>query len=111
MDPRVVQGPGDVILIEGDLAAGNTDEFARRLLALAAAARGELRLDLHGLDIDDGPAIAVVVNIIRQLCARATKLVLIGAPQMLCHNLYRIGLLDGGRIELVDMREDEPAGY
>lgn len=110
MSLQVVQRPDGVITIEGDLTADNADQFARDLLALVADTSGEIRLDLHGLDIDDGAAIAVAVNALRQLSARAAKLVLIAAPQMLCHNLYRVGLLDG-RIELVDMREDEPAAF
>jgi anti-anti-sigma regulatory factor len=111
MNPLVVQTRGSAILIEGDLTASNADEFAGCLLALNLDERGEITLDLCGLDIDDGAAIAVAVNAIRQLCARASKLILIAAPQMLCHNLYRIGLLGGHHIELINMREDEPAGF
>lgn len=107
----VIQSSGHAIIIEGDLTANNADEFAHCLLALKPDVRGEITLDLRGLDIDDGVAIAVAVNAIRQLCARTSKLILIGAPQMLCHNLYRIGLLGRGLIELVDMRQDEPAGF
>src|ERR1041384_1619844 len=107
----VIQSSGHAIIIEGDLTASNADEFARCLLVLNPEARGEITLDLRGLDIDDSAAIAVAVNAIRQLCARISKLILISAPQMLCHNLYRIGLLAGGHLELVDMRQDEPAGF
>lgn len=107
----VIQSSGHAIIIEGDLTASNADEFAHGLLALDPDARGEIKLDLRGLDIDDGAAIAVAVNAIRQLGARASRLILIGAPQMLCHNLYRIGLLGSGHLELVDMRQDEPAGF
>jgi len=108
---RVTARRANQALIEGDLTASNADEFAGCLLALNPDARGEIRLDLHALDIDDGAAIAVAVNALRQLCARTSKLILIGAPQMLCHNLYRIGLLGGSHLELVDMRQDEPAGF
>ncbi|MEN3335944.1 MAG: hypothetical protein V7641_5309 [Blastocatellia bacterium] len=111
MNPLVVQRRGNAIIVEGDLTANNADEFADCLLALNLDARGEATLDLNGLDIDGGAAIAVAVNALRQLGARATKLILIGAPQMLCHNLYRIGLLAGGHLDLVDMRQDEPAGF
>ena len=111
MNPLAVQRQESAIIIEGDLTASNADEIARCLLALNPDARGEITLDLRGLDIDDGAAIAVAVNAIQQLCARTSKLILIGAPQMLCHNLYRIGLLAGGHLELVDMRQDEPAGF
>lgn len=110
MNLLVVQRPGNAIL-EGDLTANNADEFARGLLQLTPDARGEITLDLRGLDIDDGAAIAVAVQAIRQLGSRTSKLILIGAPQMLGHNLYRIGLLTGGAVELVDMRRDESAAY
>ena len=110
MSLQVVQRPDGAVAVEGDLAASNADEFARRLLALDPDARGEIRLDLRGLDFDDGPALAIAITVLRQLSTRASKLILIGAAQMLCHNLYRVGLL-GGHIELVDMREDEPAGF
>lgn len=98
------------IVVAGDLHAGNAEAFARRLLALTADGRDELTIDLGGLDIEDGTGIAVAVNALRQLCAQTAKLILVGAPQMLAHNLYRIGLLDRGQIELIDMRQDEPAG-
>lgn len=107
---RVAQKSESAVLIEGDLTAGNADEFAHRLLGLTTDARGEITLDLHGLDIADGAGLAVAIVAIRQLGARAAKLILVGAPQMLAHNLYRVGLLGGG-IELVDMRQDEPAGF
>jgi anti-anti-sigma regulatory factor len=101
----------DQVAFEGDLTAENADEFARHLQALAVNASGVIRLDLGGLDIDDGVAIAVAINALRRLSSRAAKLVLVAAPQMLCHNLYRVGLLGSDRLELVEMREDEPAAF
>jgi anti-anti-sigma regulatory factor len=107
---RRIDLPSGQVAFEGDMTAANADEFARHLQALEADARGVIRLDLRGLDVDDGVAIAITVNALRHLLSRVAKLILIAAPQMLCHNLYRIGLLDGDRIELEDMREDEPSG-
>lgn len=100
------------VIIAGDLSEANAMEFAQRINALSLEPNSAITLNLHGLDIDDGVALATVVNVIRRLCARTSRLVLIGAPQMLGHNLYRVGLLgDGQAIELVDMRQDEPAGF
>jgi anti-anti-sigma regulatory factor len=101
--------PCGQVAFEGDLTAANADAFARHLRTIDADASGIIRLDLRGLDVDDGVAIAIAVNALRQLASRAAKLILVAAPQMLCHNLYRIGLLDGDRIQLEDMREDEPS--
>jgi anti-anti-sigma regulatory factor len=101
----------NTILIAGDLAEANALEFERQINALNIdPGSSSIILNLHGLDIDDGAALATVVNAIRRLRTRASRLVLIGAPQMLGHNLYRVGLLGGEHaIELVEMRQDEPA--
>ena len=112
-DLRVTASPGDdPVIIEGDLTRHNAAEFERRMRALNADPSRAVTLDLSGLDIDDGVALATAINSLRQLLNRSAKIILTGAPQMLCHNLYRLGLLDaGGAVELVDMRLDEPAGF
>jgi anti-anti-sigma factor len=103
---------GGAISVEGELREANAHEFEKLLQDFATETVSEIRLDLSGLDIDDGVALAAAINALRRVRARSSKLVLAGAPQMLCHNLYRIGLLEGRRaIELIDMRQDEPAGF
>ena len=96
--------------IEGDLTAANAGELGALLRALHLDAEGRIELDLSGLEIEGGAATVAAVNALRELSARASKVVLIAAPQMLCHNLYRIGLLEGN-VELREMRQDEPAGF
>jgi anti-anti-sigma regulatory factor len=99
------------IKIEGEVSRSNVGEFERRLRSVQVG-RGEVTLDLSGLDIEDSFAAAAAINCLRDLCKRAGGLVLVGAPQMLGHNLYRAGLLSGPcAIKLVDMRQDEPAGF
>jgi len=101
-----------VVMIAGDLSEANAVEFERQINALSIEINSSITLNLHGLDIDDGVALATVVNAFRRLRARTSRLILIGAPQMLGHNLYRVGLLGADHgIELVDMRQDEPAGF
>ena len=52
-----------------------------------------------------------MVNALRALRRRCRRLVLVHAPQILAHNLYRVGMLDGeDAVELEAMREDEPYG-
>ena len=111
-DLQVIErGPGESVMIEGELTEANAKEFEQRMSLLVADSNSEVTLELYGLDIDDGVALATAINSLRQLRARAARIILKGAPQMLCHNLYRIGLLDNsGAIELVDMRLDEPSG-
>ena len=101
--------------IEGELTEANAPEFERRLQAFGAKAmRGtstERILDISRLDIEDGVALVTVLNALRLLRARSSALILRGAPQILGHNLYRTGMLDGSAaVELVDMRLDEANG-
>jgi anti-anti-sigma regulatory factor len=100
----------EAVIIEGELTEANAGEFERRMNELAQETRREITLDLYGLDIDDGIALVTVINSLRRLRAHDARITLKGAPQMLCHNLYRVGLLDDGAIELIDMRLDEPSG-
>ena len=108
----IVRAADGAVIVEGELRESNAHELEKLLHDFAAEAGGVVRLDLSGLDIDDGAGLAAAINALRSVRARSSKLVLARAPQMLCHNLYRLGLLDGrGAIELIDMREDEPAGF
>ena len=111
IDLRVTRrGPGDEVAIEGELSEASLPPFENAIEAIALNASGVVTLDLTGLDIEDGVALATAINSLRRLLKRSQRVVLKGAPQMLCHNLYRAGLLDGDSIELVDMRLDEPSG-
>lgn len=65
---------------------------------------------LDDLEIADGVAATEALNAVRLLSTRVPLLTVIGAPQVLGHNLYRTGLLAQGKIELVAMREDEAYG-
>jgi anti-anti-sigma regulatory factor len=98
------------IKIEGEVSRSNIAEFERKLRSVQVEHGRAVALDLSGLDIEDSFALSAVINGLRDLCNRAGGLVLVGAPQMLGHNLYRVGLLGGPcAIKLVDMRQDEPA--
>jgi anti-anti-sigma regulatory factor len=102
---------GDVRL-EGELNRDNVEEFERKLMSVRVEPGCAITLDLSGLDIEDSFAMASAISALRDLCERAGGLVIRGAPQMLGHNLYRVGLLGGSRrIELLGMRLDEPAGF
>ena len=110
-DFRVIERmAGEAIIIEGELTEANAEEFERRLGELIQKPQREITLDLYGLDIEDGVALATFINSLRRLRARASRLVLKGAPQVLGHNLYRVGLLEQDAITLIDMRMDEPSG-
>lgn len=100
-----------VFVIEGDLSQLNAVAFESLVGALAVEVEGEVALDLVGLDLTDGISIATAINAVRELLSRTRRVKLIAAPQILCHNLYRVGLLGTDeRIVLIAMREDEPYG-
>jgi ABC-type transporter Mla MlaB component len=102
----------DAIAVVGDLNESNASAFAAQARELPAEAGKPLTLNLRGLEIADAISVAICVNVLRELRARVGSLVLQGAPQMLGHNLYRVGMLEGPRaIELLDMRLDEPGAF
>ena len=110
-DFRVIERmAGEAVTVEGELTEANAEEFERRMNEIFQKSQREITIDLYGLDIDDGVALATFINSLRRLRARNTRLILKGAPQMLGHNLYRVGLLDDDAITLIDMRLDEPSG-
>lgn len=68
---------------------------------------GEVDLDLER---DAGLAVARWVDDLRALAREHGLIRVLACPQMLAHTLYKAGLLRDGRIELVDVREEEPYG-
>ncbi|MBI3654640.1 MAG: STAS domain-containing protein [Acidobacteria bacterium] len=100
-----------VIVIEGELTQDHAAEFQVALAALQAASDAAMIFDLFGFEVADGLAVATTINALRELLQRTGKVTLLGAPQMLAHNLYRVGMLEANSaIALIDMREDEPYG-
>ena len=70
--------------------------------------RRPLHLDFTEAADADARAVALLTDAIRR-SARLGTTTLVAPPQLLAHNLYRLGeLRPGGRIVLVDPREDEP---
>ena len=97
------------IVVEGELNQQNTGTFQQTLELLNIEQDSKIVIDMFGFDVEDGVSVAIAVNALRDLLKRVRQLQLIGAPQILCHNLYRVGLLGPNTaIELIDMREDEP---
>lgn len=68
-------------------------------------------LDLAGLEIHDSEGIGAAVDAVRKLLQHTPALTILHAPHLLAHTLYRIGMLEpGGRLELVEPRQEEPYG-
>ena len=110
-DWQFTQRDDGAIAIEGELNQFNAESFQAALQSLDVEQNGKMVFDMFGFDVEDGVGVAIAINALRDLLKRVGKLQLLGAPQILCHNLYRVGLLDAhSAIELIDMREDEPYG-
>jgi hypothetical protein len=98
-----------MIVIEGELSIQNVERFYTSLSQLLSARHKTSSpwvLELNDMEIEDGPSVAEMVNIIRA----HRPIVLHNAPQMLAHTLYKTGLLQDGSIQLRDPREDEGWG-
>jgi anti-anti-sigma regulatory factor len=107
----VEQAADESVRVKGDLTESNAAEFELSMRRLKVGFGHTVTLDLSEFDVDDGVAVATAVNSIRELLARSGKLIISGAPQILGHNLYRVRMLEAAsKIELVDMRLDEPSG-
>lgn len=106
-DPVLWTWQGDALVLEGALDTS----AARAVLPEVQAAwsdRGARRtLDLTDLDLEDGVANALLVDLVRSLRDAAGGLRLEGAPQMLAHVLYKVGDLEDLRLELVHPRVEE----
>lgn len=99
------------IVIDGEMNQNNAEAFQQTLESLNIEPDSTIVIDMFGFDVDDGVSVAIAINTLRDLLKRVKKVQVIGAPQILGHNIYRVGLLESNTaIELIDMREDEPYG-
>lgn len=99
---------GDILRLSGELTVADIAAFQAEIDALGALP-DTLMLELAAFDIGDGISTVAAVAAVRRL-AQGRRLILRNSPQVLAHNLYRIGALEDGNLLLVDMREDEPYG-
>lgn len=98
---------GTRFTLSGDVDAASAEKILRALLDGSGEGKAaELHLD--EAEITDGPATARMVDAVRLLLARFSRVRLVRAPQALAHTLYRVGMLQpGSRLELIAPREEE----
>ena len=87
------------IVVEGEVVRCSGPAFCH---ALDQALPAGLAVDMRDLEIEDGVAMALTISTIR----RHLPIRILYAPQMLAHTLYKIGMLDSERVELVFPRSD-----
>lgn len=105
---KVTLGEGS-IRVEGDLCAETAAVLTAELNGIPSNPAIKLTFDLSSLEVEDGLGLAEALRLFRHLHRRSAGLVIIGSPQLLAHNLYRVGMLEGSNpVVLVDMRHDEP---
>ncbi len=108
-EPVTVMLEGHTLTLSGTL---ERDTIAGLNLALARLSPpgGAIAVELDAFEIADGLAAVAMVNLIRHIAA-TRHVTLCNAPQLLGHNLYRVGALAaGGMIELRALRDEEPYG-
>ncbi|MEC7948118.1 MAG: hypothetical protein VX265_11165 [Myxococcota bacterium] len=103
-DPVVFAWKGDALVVDGALDAGAAAALDGPLRAAWAGRGARNTLVLTDMDLEDGIANALLVDLVRALRDMAGALRLVGAPQMLAHVLYKVGDLEDARITLVDPR-------
>ena len=65
-------------------------------------------LDLEELELLDGSAVALMVDLVRLLLSGSKRVEVLKSPQSLAHTLYRVGMLEGdARLELIEPRQEE----
>lgn len=94
-----------ILYVEGDITDPIAADFRD---ALIDAGEQSSDLNLLDLDLEDGVAVVETVNAVRALLSQHNALTLRHAPQMLAHTLYKIGLLEDGRLLLIAPRVESP---
>lgn len=96
------------ITFQGDV----TVETLAGLRALAGSSEQctALHLDFAEADIADGPAMALLTATLKHLLSAGVQVRLHQPPQLVVHNLYRVGYYPHPQLLVQGMRQDEAYG-
>jgi anti-anti-sigma regulatory factor len=90
-------------VVDADVAALFLEE-----LASLSTSDAPITIDMRQAELEDATLIGALVDQIRQAALRSGRVQLLEPPQVLAHNLYRVGALEGdSTIQLVDPRESD----
>lgn len=95
--------------IDGDLEAASCT-CLRHFWELRLAGHPRIELDLADAEAGDGVGVAELVGLVSDALRAGGTVVLRSAPQIVAHNLYRVGLLEHPGLILDATRQDEPYG-
>lgn len=102
-----VQRDGRVLLIlSGALGTENLGSLDN----LLESNRDAAFIDMGEFELEGTQATLEAVDAVRALLTMSGALTLFNSPQLLAHTLYRVGLLEGAGLQLVDTRQEEPYG-
>ena len=98
---------GARFILSGDLDSGGAARVFEAMEKEALDAELS-HLDLEELELLDGSAVALMVDLIRLLLSGSKRVEVLKSPQSLAHTLYRVGMLQGDvRLELIEPRQEE----
>lgn len=100
------------IILQGEIHRDNVLDMVEALIDKPIPYFSELLIDVTKLEIESGLTLLTLVNTLRALSKRVSKLTVCGAPKPLQNSMYSTGLLSGDNpIVLTDKRTEiaEPA--
>lgn len=100
----------DMLSFCGELDAAGLETLGHELMQMIPSAGGRLQLDLLQLDLLDTGSVLGMHKLLRSLANRFRPLIILHAPQILAHTLYRAGDLQRPGLSLVEPRQEEPYG-
>ena len=97
---------GVAFLLRGDVDSGGAARIMEAFQAESGQS-GSAELRMEEAELTGGVSVTRMVDAVRFLLKSYEQVRLIRSPQMLAHSLYRVGMLQGGGLELVEPREEE----
>ncbi|MCS6903757.1 MAG: hypothetical protein RML72_02625 [Bacteroidia bacterium] len=98
---QLIQNENSVIL-EGNLQV----EDVEKMKAFLEQSR-ILNWNCRELEIEDAQAMASLTSLIKKLLTEGNSITLLAPPQLLMHNLYRLGFYPHPLLKVVEIRQEE----
>lgn len=96
------------LILQGTIEVSDVEQLKEELERYAEG--DTLHLNLFDTDIEEGKAMAGMTELLKRQLKRGLYVRLEGPPQLLVHNLYRIGFHPHPCLVVEAMRNDEAYG-